>query len=150
MGCGVITYQRETARAVREDIEPLLALHYAEIGQDGLTPSPDWPRLEKLCDDGMLFVLTARKDGALIGYNAFILCRHLHYAEAVAQNDVIFVHPAHRGGRVACRLISHAETALFALGVSKIYYHAKPANHLGDMLVRIGYPMVETIHARGR
>lgn len=147
---GCVTYQRETARAVRAEIEPLLRLHFDEIGQQDLTLDPDWERIEKLCADGMLFVLTARATGRLIGYNAFILCRHLHYRETVAQNDVIYVHPNYRNGNgsVGRKLVRHAETALAALGIAKVFYHAKPSNRLGELLERLGYPLLETIHGK--
>ncbi len=143
-----VTYQRETARAVRAEIEPLLALHYEEVGQHDLTLGPDWEAIEKACDEGKLFVLTARRGCVLVGYNALLICRHLHYRETVAQNDVFFVHPEHRNGSIGMKLVRHAEAALIGLGVSKVYYHAKPLNRLGALLEHQGYQFAESIYGK--
>lgn len=145
----MISYARETVAQVRDEITPLLLAHYAEIGQRDLAVMPDWDAYLKAEQEARVFILTARLDGLLIGYNVMLLAKHLHYADArIAQNDVIYVVPEHRRGKVGLGLISHCETALRAAGFDKIYYHAKPVNNFGRLLERLGYGAVETIHAR--
>jgi len=144
-----IHYAREKVEQVRAEIEPLLRAHYAEIGQRDLTYCPDWPAYRRAEEEGRLFILTARLSGELVGYNVMLLSSHLHYAEAkCAQNDVIYVKPTHRRGRIGLGLIRHFESAMRSCGFDKIFYHAKPCNDFSDLLSRLGYEAVETIHAR--
>jgi ribosomal protein S18 acetylase RimI-like enzyme len=145
----MIEYARETVEQVRVEIAPLLAAHCAEIGQRDLTHQPDWEAYRKTEAEGKLFILTARKDGELIGYNVMLLINHPHYAgDRVAQNDVIYVKPEHRRGRIGLGLVRYFEAAMRATGFDKIYYHAKPSNDFGSLLVRLGYEAVEIIHAK--
>lgn len=144
-----IAYAREKVAKVRDEITPLLLAHYAEIGQRDLLVLPDWDAYLKAEEEGKVFILTARCEGVLIGYNVMLLASHLHYADArVAQNDVIYVAPEHRNGKVSIGLIRHFETAMRAIGFDKIYYHAKPVNNFGKLLERMGYGVVETVHAK--
>ena len=145
----MISYQRETVAQVRDDIMPLLLAHYAEIGQRELQVLPDWDSYLEGEKSGKLFILTARIEGKMVGYNVMFLIRHPHYAEAkVAQNDIIFVIKEHRDGKVGMGLIKHFETTMQLCGYDKIYYHAKLANNFGKLLDRLGYAAVETIHAK--
>ena len=145
----MIAYTRETVARVRADIEPLLAMHYAEIGQRDLDMQADWDGYLKAEAEGKLFILTARVNGTLVGYNVMLLINHPHYKGAkVAQNDVIYVTPDYRRGRVGLGLVKYFEAAMRECGFDKIYYHAKPCNDFGKLLERLGYAAVETIHAK--
>lgn len=145
----MIAYSREKVSRVRDEIMPLLLKHYAEIGQSDLVVMPDWDAYLKAEEQGRVFVLTARSDGVLIGYNVMLLAAHMHYAEArIAQNDVIYVMPEHRRGKIGIGLIKYFEAAMRGCGFDKIYYHAKPFNDFGKLLERMGYAAVETIHAK--
>jgi N-acetylglutamate synthase-like GNAT family acetyltransferase len=144
-----INYAREKVEQVRADIEPLLRAHYEEIGQRDLTMRPDWDAYRRAEAEGRLFILTARIDGELIGYNVMLLSAHLHYADAkCAHNDAIYVRPENRRGRIGLGLIRHFESAMRGCGFDKIFYHAKPCNDFSALLSRLGYEAVETIHAK--
>lgn len=144
-----IHYARETVGQVRAEIMPLLLAHYAEIGQRDMRVEPDWDAYVRFEAEGRLFILTARRDELLIGYNVMMLVAHPHYAgNRVAQNDVIYVVPSLRRGKIGLGLIKYFETAMRACGYDKIYYHAKPANAFGRLLEHLGYPPVETVHAK--
>lgn len=144
-----IDYSREKVEQVRDEIMPLLMAHYAEIGQHDLSVLPDWDTYLKAEEDGALFILTARLGEVLIGYNVMLLINHLHYADSkVAQNDVIYVAPKYRRGKVGIGLVNYFEAAMRSVGFDKIYYHAKPSNGFGRLLEAMGYSPVETIHAK--
>lgn len=144
-----ISYAREKVADVRAAIMPLLLLHYAEIGQHDLDVMPDWDGYLKAESEDKLFILTARVDGALVGYNVMLLLHHPHYRDArVAQNDVIYVVPEYRRGRVGLGLIKYFEAAMRGCGFDKIYYHAKLANDFGRLLERMDYLPVETVYAK--
>ncbi|MDD5297674.1 MAG: GNAT family N-acetyltransferase [Rhodocyclaceae bacterium] len=143
-------YARENLADIQAEIEPLLARHYAELGQQDMALDPDWPRLIALDAARVLVTYTARDDKRrLVGYAGFFVQPHLHYRHSVtAVNDVIWMAPECRGG-VGVRLLRFAEIGLSALGAEKVYYHVKvdhPA--LGKILSRMGYTQAEAMFSR--
>lgn len=138
-----ITYAVETVAQVREDIAPLLELHYDELTlhKDVMTLAPDWQRYEMLELADKLLAFTARDDGRLIGYSVWFVDAHIHYAGTlVAANDVIFLHRDYRNGTRAGReLIDFSEKTLKEYGVDKAIWHIKFKNDWSAILRRRGY-----------
>ncbi len=144
-------FQRETLFDVIEEVQPLLELHYEELAlrKDVIKLAPRWDIYTELERLGCFVVLTAREGEELIGYNAFFLNRHMHYGDfTVAQNDVLFLHPAARRGTAALRFIDWAEPALRELGAQKITYHIKFSLDWRPILHRRGYRDEEVMCAK--
>lgn len=145
----MIEYAREKMADILPELQRITARACAEVGQGDMEFDADWPMYLAQEASGKVFVLTARVDGAMVGYNIMLLHNHPHYKNArVAQNDAIYVAPEHRRGRVGIGLIKYFEAAMCECGFDKIYYHAKPFNGFGKLLEQMGYPLVETIHAK--
>lgn len=137
-----VTFAEEKVRDIRAEAEPLLRAHWQEVGRDRdvMILDPDWPTILQHERNGHFRTFTARDGGRLIGYDALIVRRHLHYAVIVAICDVIFVDPTYRrGAGVAKRLIEHDDAALRDSGVFKIYRRQKTAHPFGSLLERLGY-----------
>lgn len=141
-------------------MDALVREHWEEVSLDqGKIPlAPDYDGFQRMEDQGLLRTMAARRDGLLVGYNAFMVMPHLHYRHTLhALNDAIFVHPDERGS-AGVRLILESERALFEIGVVKIFYHAKlhvavgarRSGTVGDILERLGYRHVENIYAKVR
>jgi GNAT superfamily N-acetyltransferase len=129
----------------------LLYQHWEEIAtfREWIPLDPNWPWYLREEAAGRILCLTARVKGTLIGYSVFALRFPPHYQSTFcAINDVIWVHPEHRLGRVGLQLIRESESQLRALGVKKITWHAKPATALHQLLERIGYSTDEVSMAR--
>ena len=144
------TYAREPYAAVIDEIKPLLHEHWQEIATYQDIPlDPDYPAYEMAEQHGRLRIFTARRDGVLVGYGVLFV-GNLHYKSSrIATQDILFVLPEHRLGRVGFGLVRFLDAQLKAEGVQVVYQHVKLAHPaLGRVLSHVGYEPVETIYAR--
>ena len=133
-------YATESLAQVMDEIKTLSELHYGEVAEDkdSIPLSVDWGHYAGMERNQALRIYTARVDGALVGYNVFVLLYHPRYKTTLfAQNDVIFVHPEHRGRRG--EFIDFADEQLKADGVVKATYHVKIKHDWSPMIVGKGY-----------
>jgi GNAT superfamily N-acetyltransferase len=147
-----ITIQRETySTALIAEFEPLLKAHWLEIAnyRDQVPYDPDFQKYCELDQTGMLFCLTARVDGQLVGYSVFYLTNSPHYKSTLfAINDVFYVDLAHRKGSIPMRLIRESERTARSLGVKRLLWHVKPCNQMSELLNRLGYAFEEQTMGR--
>lgn len=143
-----LTVQTERLADCLGEMKPLLARHWSEIGRnrERIALNPDYGRYLALDDAGMLHVVTARVGGTLVGYHLSTVANNMHYRDHVyALNDIFYVTPEHRRGRIGMRLLDHAEKTLKERGVSVAFMHVKLAHDFGAMLERRGYVAVERV-----
>ncbi len=143
-----MVFQRETLFDVVEEAQPLLDRHYEELTmhKEVVKLNPQWDKYAALEQMGAFVVFTCRDEGVLVGYSAFFLNTHYHYADLmVAQNDLFYLDDVHRKGLAALRFIRFAESQLKDLGANKIIYHAKHSNNFAPILNRLGYAAEETM-----
>lgn len=147
----MITQQQEwLTDSVIEEMQPLLAQHYQELTlhKEVVKLHPVWDRYMTLQSVGAFKLLTVRDEGKLIGYSAFFITQHMHYAELdVAINDVFYIDPAYRAGPTAFRMIRFAE-AMLKDEVQKLTYHYKFGNKLALILDRMGYSREEGVSGK--
>jgi len=137
--------------AIRSQIEPLLEQHYAELtlDKDVIRLDPDWEQYQQLHNEGKLFALGAYYYDRLVGYSVFFLRNHIHYRDAIiANNDVLFLAPEFRVGRLGIELIRRSEQHLQELGVAKITWHVKTSRDFRVLLTRLGYVEEDIIMGR--
>ena len=147
----MISFQQELLYMVIDEVDALLKLHYEELTQnkDRIKLDPRWDEYAALERIGQLMVYTSRADGALIGYAAFFLNRHLHYAGWLAAiNDVIFLHPEHRKGSTGVRLIRFCEAQAKAAGAHELVFHVKPGTVMEKLITAMGYGLKETTRGK--
>lgn len=147
-----IVYRRESLEDSYPDSYALLRKHWEEIGHYPDIPlEVDEVKYAQMEAAGMLRIYTARVDGMiLIGYAVFIVSNNPHYASSKqASQDVLFVDPDWRLGRVGIRLVKFAEQMLVGEGVQVVMHHVK-AKHLAlaEILERGGYELVDLIYAK--
>lgn len=146
-----IYFQRERFADVYPQAERLLRMHYDEIAvHKDIQLEPFHEAYQAMEDAGMMVIFTARENGELVGYAAFIVSKMLHYKSHVqAVQDVLYIHPGLRGRTVGFRFIKYIDDQLTADGVSLIVHHVKvlhPA--LGKVLEKLGYAQIETVFQR--
>lgn len=137
--------------AIRPVIEPLLEQHYAELtlDKDVIRLQPNWEQYQQLYNAGKLFALGAYYYDQLVGYSVFFLRNHIHYSDAIiADNDVLFLAPAFRVGRLGIELLRRSEQHLQELGVTKITWHVKTSRDFRTILTRMGYVEEDIIMGR--
>ena len=142
-------FARETLSSIKDEIEPLLELHWREIAhyQDILL-EPDWAAYFRAEELGLARFYTARDDqGYLIGYIVFFLRFNIHYKSSLqASQDILFIHPERRG--FGAKFIAWCDDQLKLEGVQAVYHHVKQAHNFGPLLERLGYSLVDLIYAK--
>jgi GNAT superfamily N-acetyltransferase len=143
------------ARMMEAGLPAIVAAHWEEVGihKDDVPLAVDWKKYQQIEAGGILKIMSARRDGRLVGYASYLVLPHLHYSTTLhAMNDAIYVDAAERGTGI--RLIKAAERGLAEMaapGVCRIVYHAKlhveaERGTLARVFDRLGYRAFETTH----
>jgi hypothetical protein len=134
-----------------EEAEPLLQMHYQEIAHYHDIPLiPDRANYLKMQELGMLRFFSIRdEERKLEGYAVFLVRPNIHYSTSIqASQDILFLNPAHRKGRIGYRFIQWCDLQLKLEGVQVVYHHVKKAHNFGPMLERLGYEEIDIIYGR--
>lgn len=107
-------FGRERIIEVFGEIKPLLEMHWVEIAHyPDIALDPDYDHYVQAERKDMLRIFTARLGHELIGYAIYFVMPGLHYRKSLqAQQDILFLLPQHRKGRLGLRLIRHADEQL--------------------------------------
>jgi len=131
-----------TVARMREEGQELLEEHYQELTlhKEVVKLEVDWDGYQQLEDKGTLASIGLWEEDRLIGYSVFIVVNHIHYKGLkVGNNDVIFLTPGKRKGRLGIVLIKQSERLLKILGVHKVLFHCKYDTVIGPLLKKMGY-----------
>ena len=144
-------YRVERWRDLKREMLPLLQRHWREVALNH-TEVPldiDQERYAELDEEGSLHIVTARRDGLLIGYHVAIISPHLHYKSTLhGITDVYWIAPECRHGVTAMRLFQAVERELKASGVRKLFTATKLHLDQGPLFERLGYKPVERLYAK--
>lgn len=146
----MLTFQTESLNQARPEGEPLLRRHWQEIAHyQDIVYEPRWDMYQMLEGAGALRIFTARLDGQLIGYSVYAIAPNMHYASSLeASEDVLYLAPEHRKGRVGLKLIRFSDEQLKAAGVQLVKRHVKFAHDHGPILQRMGYEPIDQIYGK--
>lgn len=125
--------------------------HTAEVPLD-----IDWDRMRSLEAGHVYRIIAARRDGVLVGYNAFFLNYHMRYRGTVyAISDVLYLKPEERRGMTGVLFLKESDRLLKEAGVQKVRYSIKThvrlgvrAGTVGDLLKHLGYEHVEDVFSK--
>lgn len=135
-----------------DEVYPLLVKHWEEVAANKtkVPLNPDFHRYLELEQQNCLHILTCRdQDNRLIGYISTFITPHIHYMDTVyADNDLIYIHPDHRKGTLALRMLKHFEIIMKERGVSVLHMHVKTYKDFSPLLERIGYSHIENIYSK--
>ena len=121
-----------------------IALNHADVPLD-----IDHAKYDSLAAAGALHVLTARREGRLIGYHVAIVSGHLHYASTLhGITDVYYVAPEFRHGVTGMRMFQAVEREMKAIGVKKLFTATKLHLDQGTLFEHLGYKPVERLYAK--
>lgn len=147
----MIKYELAEWQTFREEVKPLLPLHWQEIALDkeSVPLDPDWDEYDRLAEMGRLHLLTVRDDDKLVGYYVGIVKPHLHYKSTLmAFNDVMYIKPEYRQGMVGVRIFKEIERTLKDRGVQKMFMNTKEHHNFGVILERLGWHKAETNYSK--
>lgn len=138
----VIFAKEELTDELIAELHPAITAHQAEF--DGGVFDPDWSLYKTIQLSGALHIYTARIDGLLVGYIAYIIQFHLHQKTVLsAMQDGLYIRPDHRRGRLAIRLIKFSEAGLLTLGVDIVGQCSSVQNNVTPLYERLGYVPAE-------
>jgi hypothetical protein len=140
---GDFTIRAESFRAVLEELKPLHAAHWLETERyrHGLALNPDYEAMALRERLGRLLQLTVRREAHVVGHLRLFTGLSLHTQTVVADEDTLYIAPAHRGGFMVMALLRYAEAALVALhpGGLEIRTNSKVVNRADVLMRRMGY-----------
>lgn len=122
--------------------------HYDEIARNKqvMVFKPDIERFQDIENTGLLLSIAAFDEDKMVGYSVTILHTHLHYADLkCAYNDMLYVHPEYRKGRVGLQLIRETQRLCKARGVQFMTWHAKEDTPLATLLPKLGCKVQDII-----
>ena len=144
-----LSYERESLSLVWDELLPLLEAHHAEV-QVTLEPldiqQSAYLRLDEL---GLMYLVTARMDGNLVGYSLHIVSQSLRFQTFLeATHDALYVMPAARSLNTLVDLIRASEGILADAGVRWVTQHVGSGKDFGRILTGLGYERVESIYRK--
>lgn len=145
------TFLVENWSDVKQEAAPLWIPHYEEVGQNKskMLLDPDIARLDKLEAQGMLHIVTARRDGELVGYHASIVDTLIHYKTILAGiADLYWIRPDCRAGGVPIKLFREVERTLKARGVQVLYDATKLYLDHDRLLQHLEYKPIERRYSK--
>jgi GNAT superfamily N-acetyltransferase len=147
----MLTIKVEKLADVKDECQELIEHHWREIAvwQD-IPLSPNWAGYDAMEKAGALVIYTVRDEKKLVGYAVFFMRTHLHYKEHIwALNDIVWVHPDYRDGKIGPQLVKFWETDLRYRGVHVVHVNVKTAHPaLGFVLKKTKYKTVESGHEK--
>lgn len=137
----------ECMREIIGELHALHVMHWQETERHrhGLHLDPDYCSMLEDEQAGRLVQFTVRAGGGtLVGNLRVIVSGSRHTSTLVAEEDTLFLHPAHRGGFLASRLLAYAEDVLAKIGACEVRANSKLVNRADVLLRRRGYTPVAT------
>lgn len=138
---------------VLPEMHELHSLHWLETEKHrhGFALDPDYAAM--LADEraGRMIQFTVRElhEMRLVGNLRMYLAVSRHTKTVLAQEDTLFIEPAHRGGWVVMRLMRYAERVLVGqLGVREIRADSKVINNADVLMRRLGYRHVSNVFVK--
>ena len=147
----MIRYQDSDPFALLEQLKELLPRHYEELcpSKENLELAPDYDAYRRLFDCGMLRCITVHHDERLIGYIIFIVQPHLHYSKSkCAFEDVYWIDPDYRKGRIGLKMFKFAEKVLKAIGVNRVILHTKVFQDHSTLFEYMGYTHTDKLFTK--
>lgn len=151
-----MNFQPERFAAARPDIEALVDEHWAEVGsyKDEFDRVINYTQYHELERQGRLLTVTARREGALIGYMIGALGQDLHRVDKETAKRVLvcsilvyYMVPAYRG--YARSLLGATERAAAQGGAQVITQRTKPGkNRADEFFAKSGYDVTEIVHSK--
>ena len=141
------TVQPEELLAVAGELPPLFVRYGREINK--APADPDWEGLLRMTAVGMLKLVTARFDGALVGFAFSNIGRHIMYKSTPhGITFAVWLDPAYRTGWNGYRLLRFNRDFLHEIGCKRLCLSTESSNpRLGKVYERLGYKFDELSYA---
>jgi len=133
---------------VISELKELVVAHWEEVGPFQFEFVVDWEKYRNFDRLGASMLITARVDGDLVGYAIYLIDTHTHFATTVfAQQDALYIKPAHRQHGAGGGLVKFSEESLAPL-CDTIIQGVLPTLDFSDMLTAQGYEPLENLYIK--
>lgn len=141
--------QEESTMDVLNECLELARDHYYEVESKSkdIPYNIDRETAKVIIDLGLLTIITARKDGELVGYFGSIVSKDFFTSRVEARELGIYVKPECRKSSVFYRLMKKTEQVLADKGVKAIYIMFKEGHDVG-LAGKLGYDKTETVYQK--
>lgn len=136
-----VEFAVESISVIRDEAMPIVVRHYDEIAQFKQVQKldPDWGVYLKAEEAGKLWVMTARRNGEIVGYIIMLLTFDMHYRKMFrATEDVHFLIPEYRKGLLGYRMLAKTKQAMANKGCKTITFRTKADADHGKLFERLG------------
>jgi len=149
----MLKLERGTWAEMEREAEPLFMVHFDELAlhKDVMPMGCDHEFYFNLERNNFLLVLTARRDGRLVGYYVgIVIGHHPHNKQGgkVSTTDMFYVLPEERKGGAGVKLLRFAENELRAQGVKKATISTKLHFENGALLDALGWEKTDVVRQK--
>jgi GNAT superfamily N-acetyltransferase len=124
-----LTAQAEEWHDVKDEMIPFLHQHWEEmeINKDKIPLGFQFDVYDRLAANGVLVVVTLRKEGKVVGYFWGTLLPHIHHKTCLTlMMDLYWVHPSVRGkGLPGVKLLREVEAEAKRRGAQQMFFGSK-------------------------
>ncbi len=140
----MITAQVESFVDCASELAAIFPQHWDELAlfRDRMPLAPQWQEYARRERDGVLFLVTVRWNGKIVGYYTAQVAPGFHYSQTLTgTHDLVYVIPEARERGLALPLFRCVERELKRRGVRLWFSGFKTHNPLGmpDLLDRLGF-----------
>lgn len=149
----MLTFQREPWAALSRDGQAIFKVHFDELAlhKEAMPMGLDDDFYFDLDKRNFLLVVTARRDGRLIGYYVgIVIDHHPHNKDGgkVSTTDMFYIHPEERKGGAGAKLLIAAENELRREGVKKATISTKLHFESGALLDALGWEKTDVVRQK--
>ena len=146
----MIVYEDIDMRDIFDELKLVIPQHYEELCvTKEYELDPDWDMFARTAEAGCLRTITVRNDGELIGYMIFFIQPHPHYRQCkTAFEDLYYVKPEYRKGRIGIKMFQYAEKVLKQTGVNRIILGTKVHLDNSRLFEYLGYKHTDKVFSK--
>ena len=140
----MLSYQSENPYDIKEELLPLHICHYEDDHRKDTPLDINWEQYKAGYEAGLVELVTARDEGAVVGYITSIIGEHQHTQGTKSANmDTLFVSESHRNEGIATELVNSMEEHLIAADVSWFSAGFREESTAQGVLGSLGYNKIE-------
>jgi len=143
----VVEYQEENMLSMRGEIDACAESHWHEV-LAGLPFELQWSLIETMVSVGAFRIFTARDNGELVGYIAFVSGPMITSPMKAHDQVGLWVKPSHRGPAIAVRLVRFAEAEFRKEPRAVVVQHSMSARPVEPLYRRLGYSKTESVFTK--
>ena len=147
----MLTLQVESFTELLGELKPLLPLHWEELAldKDKVPLDPQFDIYIRREAAGEVMMVTARRDGELVGYFIGFVAPGLHYKTCLTLiMDIFFIRPDARNGFAGVKLFKAVEKEARRRGVQRMIVGSKMHADASVLFERLNYLPVETYFSK--